>query len=406
MLIRALRLRHFRNLTTLECAPHERFNVFAGPNGQGKTNILEAIYLLSAVKSFRPQTNAELIEFGQPEALLEARVDRGGHERVVRIEIGTKGKRVFLNNNPVRNLSDFFGTLNVVMFGPEDITLMKGSPSGRRRFIDRAIFNAHPAFGSESMHYDEVLKQRNALLKTPRPDPALMAVYDEQLIQYGAQLIERRLDFLSHFEPVLQRVFRLIFDPSFEVDLSYEMSWREEGDDTPVDMAQTRAQIESELARALDARATEERDRGHTLVGPHRDDLKATLNQRDVRAFASQGQHRALVLAMKSAQIAYLEERFHFAPILLLDDVSSELDRARNRFLFDFLHDRMEGQVFITTTHRDHILLDEDVAVYRVEQGAIEGVEGVVETLENSKEEDQIISENDASSLHADEQEE
>lgn len=370
MLLRALKLQHFRNLASVDLEPHERFNVFAGANGQGKTNLLEAIYLLGAVKSFRGQNNASLVQFEAAQASLEALVDRGGAERLVRIEIGDKGKRVFLNNNPVRHLADFFGTLNVVMFGPEDISLLKGSPSERRRFIDRAIFNAHPAFGTESMHYEEVLKQRNALLKGHSLDRALLGVYDEQLIQYGADIIVRRIDFLSHFLPVLQRTFSAIFDASFEADLRYELPWTQ----TPLPDAGDpglRVACEAALANALNDTAQEERDRGHTLVGPHRDDLVAWLNGLEVRSFASQGQHRAFVLAMKIAEIAYLDERYHFAPILLLDDVSSELDRERNRFLFDFLRQRTEGQVFITTTHRDYILLDEDIAVYDVLGGAV-----------------------------------
>lgn len=370
MLLRALQLKHFRNLEAVQLTPHERFNVFTGANGQGKTNLLEAIYLLGAVKSFRPQTNAALVQFEQPQANLEALVDRGGSERLVRIEIGDKGKRVFLNNNPVRHLSDFFGTLNVVMFGPEDISLLKGSPSERRRFIDRAIFNAHPAFGTESMHYEEVLKQRNALLKAPTLDRALLGVYDEQLIQYGADIIVRRLDFLSHFLPVLARTFGAIFDPGFEAELRYELPWTQ--DVLPkAGEPGLRPACEAAIAKALSATAAEERERGHTLVGPHRDDLVAWLNGLEVKSFASQGQHRAFVLAMKIAEITYLDERYHFAPILLLDDVSSELDRERNRFLFEFLRSRTEGQVFITTTHRDYILLDEDIAVYDVSQGHV-----------------------------------
>ena len=384
MFIRALRLRHFRNLSEVMITPNERFNIFTGANGQGKTNLLESLYLLSAVKSFRPQTNADLIEFGEKQALLEARVDRGGYERIVKIEVGDRGKKIFLNNNPVRNLSDFFGTLNVVMFGPEDISLMKGSPSRRRDFIDRAIFNAHPGFGTDAMHYEEILKQRNALLKQPKVDAILLSTYDEQLIQYGAAIINRRLNYMREFVPVLEQTFKTIFDDSFEVHLSYDLTWSKEPVANPLEDLEDTIEIERLLAEALDARAQDERDRGHTLVGPHRDDLKATLNGKEVKSFASQGQHRALVLAMKCAEITYLEERFRFAPILLLDDVSSELDQARNRFLFDFLHDRMEGQVFITTTHRDYILLDQDVSVWHVTDGELEGVEGVVDSVEDA----------------------
>lgn len=370
MLLRALRLSQFRNLAAVQLMPHARFNIFAGPNGQGKTNVLESIYLLSAVKSFRSANNQALIHFDQSQARLEALIDRGGAERLVRIDIGEKGKKVFLNNNPVRHLSDFFGSLNVVMFGPEDIDLLKGSPSARRRFLDRAIFNAQPAYASESSHYEEVLKQRNALLKAPKLDRGLLAVYDEQLIQYGADLLVRRLDFLKHFTPVLESTFASIFDDTFEARLTYTPAWTTETLPS-ADEPGCRATLESLLAHALEQTAQEEQDRGHTLVGPHRDDLLAKLNGRSVKTYASQGQHRAFVLSMKIAEITYLEERYHFAPILLLDDVSSELDRARNRFLFDFLRQRPEGQVFITTTHRDHILLDDDVAVFDVSAGVV-----------------------------------
>ena len=371
MLLRALDLRHFRNLARVELTPHARFNVFAGSNGQGKTNLLEAIYMLGAVKSFRAQAQtASLLALGQPLATLEALVDRGGSQRLVRLELGERGKRVFLNHNPVRHLTDFFGTLNVVIFGPEDISLLKGSPAERRRFLDRAIFNAHPAFGGESMHYEEVLRQRNALLKAPTLDRTLLGVYDEQLIQHGADIIVRRIDFLSHFLPILQRTFSAIFDASFHADLRYELPWLDE----PLPPAHDpglRVAAEVALAAALARRAHDERERGHTLVGPHRDDLTASINDLEVKTFASQGQHRAFVLAMKIAEITTLDQRYHFAPILLLDDVSSELDRERNRFLFDFLRQRTEGQVFITTTHRDYILLDEDVRVYDVLQGQV-----------------------------------
>ncbi len=375
MYVQALRLSHFRNIESLELTPHPRFNIFWGQNGQGKTNLLEAIYLLSAVKSFRPQTNAALVQHGQAEAQLEALVERGGSERVVRLEIHQRGKRVFLNNNPVRNLGDFFGTVNVVMFGPEDIQILKGGPSDRRRFVDRAVFNAHPAFALETQSYEEVLKQRNALLKSPRVDATLMSIYDEQLIQYGADIIMRRLDFVEHFRPVLVETFKAIFDPTFDVDVQYATPWHDGSEDDEdgkaTNLPRERVGVEACLEEALKTFKGVERERGYTMVGPHRDDLLSFLNGFAVRTFASQGQHRAFVLAMKIAEIRYLEERYHFAPILLLDDVSSELDRERNRHLFEFLRNRAEGQVFITTTHRDYILLDQDVAAYQVSGGRL-----------------------------------
>lgn len=372
MLLEALRLRDFRNLAQVDIEPHPRFNLLTGANGQGKTNLLEAIYLLSAVKSFRAQsTNRNLIRFERDEALLQARIERGGHRRQIRIEISGRGKKVYLNDESVRNLSDFFGTLNVVTFGPEDIGILKGSPSGRRQFIDRAIFNAHPAYGTESMHYEDVLKNRNALLKQPNVDDALLAVYDDQFIEWGTRIVRRRLDFIEDFRPVLKRTFNAIFSEDYDADVGYDATWMAGHIDAGHALGEE-DYLETLFAEALRRSATEERDRGFTVVGPHRDDLSATLNGHQVRAFASQGQTRAFVLAMKIAEITHLEQRYHFAPILLLDDVSSELDRERNRHLFSFLRGRMQGQVFITTTHRDHILLDEELQLFNVVNGTVE----------------------------------
>ena len=373
MLLDALRCRRFRNLESVDIEPHRRFNILHGANGQGKTNLLEAIYLLSAVHSFRNHTNAQMVQFGRDSATLEARVDRGGHERIVRIEISSSGKQVYLNNSIVRQLSDFFGTVNVVMFGPQDLSILKGSPSERRDFIDDAIFNAQPAYATEQQHYDEVLKQRNALLKEPDPDRALLDVYGEQLVQYGADIIMRRLDFIEHFSPVLDRTFRRIFDPDFSASVRYDMKWSSklQGIERYQEVSVSRAEIEQDLESGLEATSETERERGYTLIGPHRDDLDARLDGRPVGTFGSQGQNRAFILAMKIAVITYLEERYHFAPILLLDDVSSELDRQRNRQLFDFLRKRDDGQVFITTTHRDFIHLDEDLKVFEVDDGNV-----------------------------------
>lgn len=380
MLVEALRLRNFRNLLEVDLEPSPRFNLFTGHNGQGKTNLLEAVYLLSAVKSFRPQANnAALIAFEKAQASLEARVDRAGQERLVRLEVTERGKRVYLNNGLVRQLGDFFGALNVVVFGPEDIALLKGSPSERRRFLDRAIFNAHPAYAMQATHYEEVLRQRNALLRDHRPPRELLAVYDEQLVKYGADIALRRLEFLRDFAPILERTFREIFAQDFQARLQCELRWLDvaQQQELALQLAETpagiglRARLEELLGGALEKSAREERDRGFTVVGPHRDDLLATLNDLEVKSFASQGQHRAFVLAMKIAEITYLEQRYRFAPVLLLDDVSSELDRERNRYLFDYLRQRPEGQVFITSTHRDFILLEEDLKVFGVHEGRI-----------------------------------
>ena len=371
MLLEMLRLRNFRNLHRVDIEPHQRFNILTGANGQGKTNLLESIYLLGAVKSFRSRaTNRNLIRFDADQAELESRIRRGGHVRSVRIEISERGKSVYLNGETVRNLSDFFGTLNIVVFGPDDIEILKGSPSGRRQFIDRAIFNAHPAYATESKHYDDVVGHRNSLLKEPPVDDALLSVYDDQFVEWGTKILERRLDFLRHFRPVLTRTFDAIFGTGLTADITYDATWIA-GELDEDQALEDSTYLERLLAESLRRTGEKERRRGYTVVGPHRDDLKATLDGRNVRTFASQGQTRAFVLAMKIAEITYLEERYHFAPILLLDDVSSELDRERNEYLFSFLRQRSSGQVFITTTHRDYILLDDELRWFEVDDGDV-----------------------------------
>jgi DNA replication and repair protein RecF len=373
MLLEVLRLQHLRNLEFVEVEPHRRFNILAGDNGQGKTNFLEAIYLLSAVRSFRARKNAELIQFDETQTTLEARVDRGGHERIVRLEISERGKEVYLNDVKVDQLSDFFGTVNVVMFGPQDLSILKGSPSERRDFVDQAIFNAHPAYQTDLDHYDEVLDQRNALLKEPALDEALLSVYDKQLVQYGADVVARRASFLEDFAPVLESVFRDIFDADMTAGVEYDMKWADKLD-IPRRPPERDVEIERALADALEQTRHKERDRGYTVIGPHRDDLFASLEGRDISTYGSQGQHRAFILAMKIAVITYLKERFHFSPILLLDDVSSELDPERNERLFEFLREQTNGQVFVTTTHPDYIPLDEDNKTFEVENGNIQNI--------------------------------
>lgn len=379
-----LRIEDFRNLARLEVEPGPRFNVFCGANGQGKTNLLEAVYMLSAVKSFRPQRNPEMIRWGAQAAIIEGAVERAGEQRVARIEITPTGKAVHLNDSPVHNLSRFFGSLNAIVFSPDDLSILKGGPAERRQFLDRAIFNISAAYLADAVGYQKVLKQRNALLRNDRPDPGLMDIYDEQLAELGGAIARRRLEFMREFKPLFRQSFEAIFSGAHqespqtwdglppatpEVELVYEARWRSgpppaEGD------ADAQEALTDQLAMALSASRGEDIRRGFTTRGPHRDDLGLSLGGHSARTFASQGQQRAMVLSMKIAEVRLFQERRGFRPILLLDDVSSELDRTRNRFLFDFLGQH-PGQVFITTTHRDHILLDEDVTTFKVQDGLV-----------------------------------
>jgi len=380
MELQHLRIQNFRNLQHVEFAPSPRFNILHGANGQGKTNLLEAIYLLSAVKSFRNSRNADLITWDLSNASIEGCVDRAGQQRIARVDIASSGKRVYLNGSLVRQLSLFFGTLNTIVFSADDLLIIKGRPGDRRQFLNRAVFSARPSYLADLQAYEHVLKQRNALLRNSRQHSTLLEVYNEQLSELGALLVQRRVEFLIEFEPFFRRAFQSIFvgslsplqDSLLSTSLSYLVPWspRRHFEFSLNLEAPSPAELQSQLFLALERSVTEDTRRGFTTVGPHRDDLLIQLGDRSARSFASQGQMRAIILALKIAQIQLVEHRHQHTPILLLDDVSSELDRSRNRFLFSFL-DEHKGQVFITTTHRDFIRLDHDVISFGIERGEL-----------------------------------
>ncbi len=380
-----LRVRDFRNLASVDIAPGPRFNVISGHNGQGKTNLVEAVYVLGSVKTFRTQKNRELIRWDADRAVLEGLAHRGDDERLARIEVCGDRKEVYLGDLSVQRLADFFGTLNVVVFTPDDLSLVKGSPSERRRFLDRAIFNLRATYAGDAVGYDKILKQRNAMLKGERVDAVLLDVYDEQLALSGGRVASARHRFVEQFSARFAAAFGEIFG-GLSATVTYESPWwdRSALPETPESAPRAGRILDRDdalvssaqdaLRAALARRRQEDMRRGQTSTGPHRDDLRVELESRSARTFASQGQQRALVLAMKIAEVEFFESERGFRPILLLDDVSSELDRARNRFLFDYLRAH-DGQVFITTTHRDHILLEEDVVAYEVEAGNVRQVE-------------------------------
>ncbi len=356
-----LRARAVRNLGPLELAPHERFNVFVGDNGQGKTNLLEAIYVVAAVRSFRTARLADVIAFGADEAAISARVVKDELERVYEVTIAPSSRKVRLDGKPARPLARYFGGFNVVVFTPEDLGLPRGSPGERRRFLDRAVFNLRPDYLQLAQDYEKVLKQRNSLLRTAQELPRgklddLLAVYDVQLAQHGIALATARARYVAELAGELAAAFAAIGRSGHAASARYvTRSAGITGDEFVAEL---------HAARAKDL-ATEA-----TQYGPHRDDIAFELDGRDAGAFASQGQLRAIVLAWKTAELATITRAHGDRPILLLDDVSSELDPSRNAYLFEHLA-QLAGQCFITTTHEGHVLVARDRADYRIRNGQI-----------------------------------
>lgn len=351
-----------RNLASVQLEPSERFNVFVGNNGQGKTNMLEAIYAVSTLRSFRTTRLSDLIGFGNEQAKLAARVRKHDLSRVYEVELQSGARRVRLDGSAVRPIARYFGGFNIVVFTPEDLALPRGSPSERRRFLDRAVFNRSPEYLAAIQDYEKVLKHRNAVLKHSAGGGSqtkvddMLAIYDRQLAEFGKAVGVARLGYIAAIRPRLETAFNDISRSDRRVSVRYVSKTAELGvDEFEAHLRQTRA-------RDLATEATQS--------GPHRDDLVFEIDDRDAGGFASQGQLRALMLAWKTAELALLAEMHGDFPILLLDDVSSELDPERNAYLFEHLTAHA-GQCFITTTSPSHVLLTRDRSDYRIENGRI-----------------------------------
>ncbi len=369
MRILALRVHGVRNLEPLLLEPAPRFNVFHGDNGQGKTNLLETIYVIAALRSFRTARLADVIRFGSEAAQISARVERGGLERHYELTVEPHARRARIDGKATRPLSRYFGELNAVLFAPEDLQLPRGAPAERRRFLDRAVFHRHSAYMTLAQDHDKVLRSRNALLRdasagqrSPRGLDPQLDVYDEQLATLAAAITEARLRYLDELRPRFVAAFETIARAGVAADLRYVGA--PEIVEAPAD---ARGAV---IHRLLVGSRARDLARGSTSIGPHRDDLTFAFGGRDGGAFASQGQLRALVLAWKTSELDLLTEVHGEAPILLLDDVSSELDPQRNRYLFDFLAER-GSQCFITTTHSKHVLLSSDRVDHEVREGRI-----------------------------------
>ena len=366
MHLRTFACKHFRNLEQVSIEPHARFNIFEGRNGQGKTNLLEAIGLLGSFKSFRDAKNSQLIQFGQSRCEITARVERKDVLREISIETEGKGKRVRIDGKTLTKRSEYLGHVSIVFFGPDHLSLTKEGPSNRRRFLDRAVFNLWPAYFEESRRYQVALKSRNKLLKDSHGaglDKDVMSSFDDEFIRSGSRLIWRRKSFLKLYKELFSTSLSQLSSSELDGELSY-------GGGDEFTSVSTESDIQEAFKEALSRAWKSDTHRRYSTVGPHTHDLVCMLNGKSTRAFASQGQHRAFVLALKVAQIQLIHHQLGFFPILLLDDVSSELDKGRNEDLMSYLN-TSGAQIFITTTDKRWIQLGDNQRVFDVSGGVV-----------------------------------
>ena len=341
--------RDFRNLVQVDLSPSLGATIAVGQNGQGKTNLLEGIYFLATLKPLRASRLSELVRFGQPSARVSGRFLLGGAEREISVEVEKGVRQAFVDGKKAASLEDYFGGVSVVAFTPDDLEVVKGGPEGRRQFLDRAVFNRFPAFLRESRAYARALKGRNKLLKEHAPD-AYLDPWDEALAKAGARIWLRRRALMVELAPRASAAFASIGRTVDPAHYTYEMAHVQLPSGSDVEgAALDEGLLAQALLEGLAARRDRDRERGFTSVGPHADDVDVRLGERAARSFASQGQQRALVLGWKIAEIENLHAHHGFLPLLLLDDVSSELDPERNAYLMDYLA-RSGAQTFLTTT--------------------------------------------------------
>lgn len=359
MLLEQLTIRQFRNLSVASLQWGPGFNIIWGNNAQGKTNLLEAVYLLGQLKSFRGARTAELINFDSEAARLTAQVHSGEVLHQLEVTLEKHGQTPRLDGKPVQRLSQFIGTLRTILFTADELILLKGAPAGRRALLDRAVLQADPGYLDRVQTYTRVLRQRNQLLRDRAGDGEFKP-WNEALIESGMQIRLERSRFLRQLQPILVGIGREIADCDEQLTLRYPFTAEPET---------LREELRIELERLL----PRERQQLQTLAGPHRDDPEPRIDGQPLKGFASQGQHRSFLLAFKAAQLLDLEARLGEPPLLLLDDLTSELDARRQASFFAFLRHR-RGQVLITTTHP--ATLGEAVCpharYFRVEQGQIE----------------------------------
>ena len=354
MQLRSLWLTDFRNYAHAELHLAPGLTAIVGSNGEGKSNLLEAIGYLATLGSFRGAPTEALVRRGASTAVLRAAGIRDDREVLIEAEISPGGRgRVQVNKQRLARARDLLGALRVSVFAPDDLALVKDGPSERRGYLDDTLVALRPSNDALRSELDRVLRQRNALLRqsggrlTPDIETTL-AVWDDKLVDVGESFADKRIELIDLLRPAFQQAYAEVAHEPVEIDVSYESAWRDEG-----------------LARALASARRDELRRGLTLVGPHRDELAISIAGLPSRTHASQGEQRSLALAMRLAAHSVVTEAVGEAPILLLDDVFSELDPGRSRALVEHLP---KGQAVLTTaidlppdTHPDQVV--------RVEKG-------------------------------------
>lgn len=371
MWLESIQLQHYRNYDALDLNFSNSINIFLGENAQGKTNLIESIYCLGLARSHRTNKDRELIQWQEDFARISGKVSRRGQSLPLQLSLAKNGKMAKINHLEQKKLSDYIGQLNVILFAPEDLSLVKGSPAIRRQFIDRELGQLDRIYLHHLAQYQKILKQRNEYLKMIQhktPDFVFLDILNEQLATEGAEVLMRRQSFVVQLREWASPIQSEISKGREDLSIIYE---------SKVDI-EDHKNVETVYQELLGLyRSEQERDiqQKTTTIGPHRDDLLFHINGRSVKQFGSQGQQRTVALSLKLAEIDLMKKITGEYPILLLDDVFSELDDERQTHLLTTIQNKV--QTFLTTTSLDGIraeLLNEPT-LFMIKDGRAEQIQ-------------------------------
>ena len=353
MYVDKMKLINFRNYENQEIQFNKNINIIYGDNAQGKTNILEAIFLSSFGKSFRTSKEKELIKFGQDKLMVEANFQKKDRDGKIRIEIGSK-KQITVNGIKIKKLSELLGNINIVIFTPEDINILKDGPAGRRRFLDMMIGQLRPNYVHNLNLYMQTVEQRNNYLKQIKEinkPQEMLEIWDEKLAEYGEKVYLYRKEFVDKIINKINDIHKKITDEKEELKIEYISN----------------CSNKKEYLNLLNERRKLDIIKGFTTKGVHRDDFVIYINNREVGVYGSQGQNRTVILSLKLSELNVVYDEIGEYPILLLDDFMSELDEKRRK---NFLENIENTQVIITGTDKVEISTI-DCSLYNVQKGEI-----------------------------------
>ena len=374
MKIKSLKLLYFRNYLSTNIDAHPSLNVLVGNNANGKTNIIESIFCLALGKSYRTKSDSECIMFGETATAMSCIVNKNNRELDIMLGINNKGKSAKIAGIKKTKLTDFVGELNVVLFSPEDLQIVKGSPALRREFMNREFYQFSRIYHKYYLMYQHLLKQRNSYLKDMRKNPkdemslAYLETLTSQLAKVALYITKERVSFVQDISKLTYKNMLNISNGQETLKIKYKSSVL---DALNISEINDESFTEENLTKVMMKKSFDDIMRGSTKIGPQHDDLEFYINDLDAKMYASQGQQRSIVLSLKLAEINYLKEKTGTYPVLLLDDVLSELDKNRQLKLLDAINENV--QTFITTPSISDIKEDllKKAKVFKIEEGNI-----------------------------------